>query len=116
MRKLFNISLFICILIFVTQSCAVKWTDAIQYGSVTKVSNIEVVNIEIRNKLIIVPITIEGKEYRFLFDTGAPFSISEELQENTNFNTVSKGNIVDSDYNRMGFRTATNIVNWLKLN
>ena len=85
---------------FVTQSCAVKWTDAIQYGSVTKASNIESVNIEIRNKLIVVPITIQGKEYRFLFDTGAPLSISEELQENTNFKTLSKGNIVDSDYNR----------------
>ena len=96
-------------MIFVTQSCAVKWTDAIQYGSVTKVSNIEVVNIEIRNKLIIVPITIEGKEYRFLFDTGAPFSISEELQENTNFKTVSKGNIVDSDYNRKK-------VKWVQVN
>jgi aspartyl protease len=96
-------------MIFVTQSCAVKWTDAIQHGSVTKVSNIEVVNIEIRNKLIIVPITIKGKEYRFLFDTGAPFSISEKLQENTNFKTVSKGNIVDSDYNRKK-------VKWVQVN
>ena len=96
-------------MIFVTQSCAVKWTDAIQYGSVTKVSNIEVINIEIRNKLIIVPISIKGKEYRFLFDTGAPFSISEELQENTNFKTVSKGNIVDSDYNRKK-------VKWVQVN
>jgi hypothetical protein len=109
MRKIFNISLLICIIIFVTQSCAVKWTDSIQYGSVTKVSNIEVVDVEIRNKLIIVPITIEGKEYRFLFDTGAPFSISEELQENTNFNTVSKGNIIDSDYNRKK-------VKWVQVN
>jgi len=96
-------------MIFVTQSCAVKWTDAIQYGSVTKVSNIEVINIEIRNNLIIVPITIKGKEYRFLFDTGAPFSISKELQENTNFKTVSKGNIVDSDYNRKK-------VKWVQVN
>lgn len=87
-------------MIFATQSCAVKWTDAIQYGSVTKGSNIEGVNIEIRNKLIIVPITINGKEYRFLFDTGAPFSISDKLQKNNNFKTVSKGNIVDSDNNR----------------
>lgn len=96
-------------MIFVTQSCAIKWTDAIQYGSVTEGSNIEVVNIKIRNKLIIVPITIKGKEYRFLFDTGAPFSISEELQENTNFKTVSKGNIVDSDYNRKK-------VKWVRIN
>jgi hypothetical protein len=96
-------------MIFVTQSCAVKWTDAIQYGSVTKVSNIEVVDVEIRNNLIIVPITIKGKEYRFLFDTGAPFSISKELQENTNFKTVSKGNIVDSDYNRKK-------VKWVRVN
>ncbi len=96
-------------MIFVTQSCAVKWTDTIQYGSVTKLSNIEVVSIEIRNKLIIVPIRIKEKEYRFLFDTGAPFSISEKLQENTNFKTVSEGNIVDSDYNRKK-------VKWVQVN
>ena len=100
MRYNHKILIFICFVVLLTQGCAVKWTDAIQYGSVTKRSNVEVVKIEIRNKLIIVPITIQGKEYRFLFDTGAPFSISEELQENTNFKTVSKGNIVDSDYNR----------------
>ncbi len=100
MKNIFKISLFICIIIFVTQGCSVQWTDAIRYGSVNQRSTTDIVNIEIRNKLIIVPITIQGKEYRFLFDTGAPFSISEQLQESTNFKTVSKGNIVDSDYNK----------------
>ena len=101
MRNNYSISIFICFLVFVTQGCSVKWTDAIKYGSVTNGNITENVNIEIRNKLIIVPITIGGKEYRFLFDTGAPLSISEKLQKNNSFKTVSKGNIVDSDYNRM---------------
>ena len=87
-------------MILVTQGCSVKWTEAIKFGSVTIGNTTEVIDIEIRNKLIIIPITIGGKEYRFLFDTGAPFSISEILQKNNDFKTLSKGNIVDSDNNR----------------
>jgi hypothetical protein len=47
-----------------------------------------------------VPVIIAGTTYRFLFDTGAPFSISRELQLTHSFKTVSRGNIIDSDHNR----------------
>ena len=100
MRNIYSTLVFICLTVLVTQSCSVKWTEAIQYGSVTNRNASEVVDIEIRKKLIIVPVTIGGKEYRFLFDTGAPFSVSDQLQKDNNFKIVSKGNIVDSDYNR----------------
>ena len=91
-------------MVLATQGCSVKWTESIKYGCVTNINAREVIDIEIRKKLIIVPITIGQKEYSFLFDTGAPFSISEKLQKNNNFRIVSKGNIVDSDYNRKKVR------------
>ena len=100
MRNIYSTLVFICLTVLVTQSCSVKWTEAIQYGSVANRNASEVVDIEIRKKLIIVPVTIGGKEYRFLFDTGAPFSVSDKIQKDNNFKIVSKGNIVDSDYNR----------------
>ncbi|WP_372801245.1 aspartyl protease family protein [Lutibacter sp.] len=101
MKNNYNILIFICLTVLLTQGCSVKWTESIKYGSVINNKNTtEVVDIEIRKKLIIVPITIKGKKYNFLFDTGAPFSISEEIQKKNNFKVVSKSNIVDSDYNR----------------
>ncbi|MDY2586372.1 aspartyl protease family protein [Winogradskyella aquimaris] len=108
MRYHHKILICICLTALLIQGCSVQWTDAIKYGSVTKRSATDIVNIDIRNKLIIVPITIKGKEYRFLFDTGAPFSISKKLQERTNFKTLSKGNIIDSDYNKKK-------VNWVQV-
>jgi hypothetical protein len=100
MRKIYNALVFICLMVLVTLGCSVKWTEALKYGSVTNRNASDVVDIEIRKKLIIVPVTIGGKEYRFLFDTGAPFSVSDQLQKDNNFKIVSKGNIIDSDYNR----------------
>lgn len=60
----------------------------------------DTVDMELHSGLIFVPITINGQIYRFLFDTGAPFSISNHLQKENNFKIVSKGNIIDSDHNR----------------
>jgi len=52
------------------------------------------------NNLIIVPLEINGKEYNFLFDTGAPTSISFEIQEEFDFKKVSQGTIRDTDRNK----------------
>lgn len=104
MRKSFSVLIFIGTLILITLSCKTKWTNAIDYGNVIYDNTRATVDIEINKKLIIVPITIQGKEYRFLFDTGAPLSISNKLQEELNFRIVSKGNIIDSDRNRKKVR------------
>ena len=98
--KQFKLLVRVAVLVLVTSSCSIKWTEAIQYGSVTQNNIKETVDIEIHKRLIIVPISIHGKEYRFLFDTGAPFSISNEIQRDNNFKIVSKGYIIDSDHNR----------------
>lgn len=100
MRNKFAILLLIGVLFHITYGCAVKWTEAIGAGEVTQNQFRETVNIEILNGLIFLPVIIEGKEYRFLFDSGAPFSISNHLQKNFAFKIVSKGNIKDSDHNK----------------
>ncbi|WP_103072165.1 retropepsin-like aspartic protease [Aquimarina sediminis] len=100
MRNSYNISILTGILIFATFGCSIKWTEAIRGGYVVNNEIKESVDIEIHNRLIIVPVIINKKKYRFLFDTGAPFSISNKLQKENNFKIISKGNIVDSDQNR----------------
>jgi hypothetical protein len=52
---------------------------------------------ETRYGLIILPVEIEGKIYDFLFDTGAPTSISKELQSSYQFKVVKKKKQIDSD-------------------
>ena len=79
----------------------VTWTEAIRYGQVASDSDRECFNIEVRNGLVFVPVTINGESYRFLWDTGALFSISEEIQQRMNFKTVAAGNLTDSDNNRI---------------
>jgi len=88
-------------LIVLFVGCSPKWQDVIQYGSIDKEDFHEILKVELRHGLIIVPIKLKGKTYRFLFDSGAPQSISEELQEEFNFKVVSSGNIKDTDNHRL---------------
>ena len=87
-------------LLVLTSSCTVKWTKAIRYGKVEQTNYHDSINITIENGLVFVPIQIGGQTYRFLLDSGAPFSVSKEIQNTYHFKTVSKGHIVDSDNNR----------------
>lgn len=87
-------------LLIIHTSCSVNWTTAIGYGKVGPTDFYETIDIEIENGLIFVPVRIGGNEYRFLFDSGAPFSISKELQNTFKYKVISKGHIVDSDNNR----------------
>jgi predicted aspartyl protease len=48
------------------------------------------------SNLIFVKVEIGGKEYRFLFDTGAPMVISKELQEEFQFKVISQNLVYDS--------------------
>lgn len=81
-------------------ACSMHWTTALKQGKTTKGTFSDTVSFELNHGMIIVPISINNKAYRFLFDSGAPFSISNELQNSLNYPKVSKGHIVDSDRNR----------------
>lgn len=85
---------------FLLYSCS-SWQKTIQYGSLQNETFEEAVGIEVINGLIVMPVVINGKTYRFLFDSGAPLSISDKLQDQFEYKTVSKGHMVDSDKNRV---------------
>lgn len=108
MRNKFTIRILIGFLIFITWGCSLKWTEVIRYGKVSHNEFRESVNLEIQNGLIFLPVTIRGKQYRFLFDSGAPVCISNQLQNEYTFKIVSKGNIIDSDHNKKK-------VNWVQV-
>ncbi len=80
--------------------CSVSWTKAIQYGSVVPAEFQDTVQFKVQNGLIFLDVKINGERFKFLYDTGAPFSISEEIQEEFSFKKVSSGHIKDSDHNR----------------
>lgn len=102
MKKLkvyFSIALLFAIFILLN-SCSTSWTTAIQWGSIVNSDFEETIDVEVERGLIIIPVKIHDKRYRFLFDNGATMSISEELQSEYNFQTVSTGHIVDSEKSR----------------
>jgi len=47
-------------------------------------------------RLIIVPVVINGRTYRFLFDTGAPMLVSTELAQELGLKKVARKNVRDS--------------------
>jgi hypothetical protein len=68
----------------------------------------ETVPFDFDSKFIILPVTINGKTYRFLYDTGAPFSISKAIQKELGFKQLKKSRMKDSDNNRAQ-------VSWVKV-
>lgn len=72
-----------------------------QHRGREKVEFNESVRTEVKLGLHIVPVELNGKRYRFLFDTGAPTSISMEVQNSLDFKVVDRGSIVDSDKNKI---------------
>lgn len=100
MIRRFAFQLCIALLLLQVTACTPSWTTAVRYGKTIDKPFSETVKTEIRNGLIIVPVQIAGNNYRFLFDSGALLSISEEIQQNMNYKEVSTGVLVDSDNNR----------------
>ncbi len=90
----------IFILLGLLIGCKTHWSKAVKYGSVPLESFYEVVDIDINSRLIFVPVEISGTTYRFLFDSGAPCSISQELQDELQFKNLRSGHIRDTDNNK----------------
>jgi predicted aspartyl protease len=81
-------------------SCALfqyaKVSKAIQSGSVSQANFKEVVHFKFINNQILIPVEIEGKTYDFLFDTGAPCCISDEMTSTIDLKKVGKNRLVDA--------------------
>ena len=58
-------------------------------GSIKQKKYLQKIPYEIMGEhLIIVPVTINGKTYNFLFDTGAPLTISDRLYKELNLGNL----------------------------
>lgn len=94
-----NYSVFAIILI-VSISCSKNISDTLNRGNLPDQQFTASTFTETKTGLLIVPVIIKGKEYHFIFDTGAPTSISKEIQEELNFKVINKKHIVDSEGNK----------------
>jgi hypothetical protein len=68
-------------------------------GTILQKKYYEVIQYESVYDKIIIPVTINGKNYRFLLDTGAPNLISNEVMQE--LNSVSTNNFNISDANNL---------------
>jgi hypothetical protein len=106
-KHLLSFISFRCGMLLLLSSCSVDWTKAISYGSIEQADFTETIDVDITNGVMILICKMNGKDYRFLFDTGAPFSISQELQDIYQFKTVSKGTLIDTDRNKIKINYVT---------
>jgi predicted aspartyl protease len=79
-------------------SCGIlKQVKFITKGRVAQKEFVVKVPFEYRFGLIVIKVSIDGKEYDFIFDTGSAYNvISEELAEKLGIESDSKNKIVDS--------------------
>ena len=71
-------------------------SELFQKGEVSKVPFLRKVDVEENVNLLIMQVEIEGKSYRFLFDTGAPNVVDDELAEALDLKTVHRSRVTDS--------------------
>lgn len=85
------------LLLLLHSGCKPLWITVIHRGQLQEANVREVVDVEILHGLMIVPVRIRGNTYRFLFDSGAPNSISRALQQELDFDIIGRGKIIDSN-------------------
>jgi hypothetical protein len=73
----------------------------LMYGGVVMQKDFhEVIDFDFSKRLPIIKATIQGEEYTFLLDTGAPNVLSKELAEKIKYKVVTSSNMNDSQGNR----------------
>lgn len=92
--KTFKIAIQVLV-VFVITSCT-SISKLYNSGSVPQEEFSGRIAFETMFDLIILPVEIEGKQYRFLFDTGAPMVISKELREQLELKAAAKSGVTDS--------------------
>jgi len=98
--KKYSAFFLLVLVLLMLYGCSVKWPEAMQRGKIAKTAFRQSIAFEEKMGLIIVSVQINGIAYRFLFDTGAPLSISDKVWQVFDFKVISNGHIVDSDNNR----------------
>jgi predicted aspartyl protease len=86
------------LIVFISQFCVAQNVD-FDKGTILQKKYYEVIQYESIYDKIIIPVTINGKNFRFLLDTGAPNLISNEVMQE--LNSVSTKNINVNDANKL---------------
>ena len=76
-----------------------KTSKLFSSGTWETTNAVEKIPVLFINDLPLISVTINGKDYVFLFDTGAPTVISTEIYEDLNLKPSKKSNINDSQGN-----------------
>ena len=83
-------------LFFISSCSSSKTKKLLQGGEVLQKEFKTEIPFEYRRGLIILKVNIEGKQYDFMLDTGAPNVISKELAQQLNYKNKVKRKVGDS--------------------
>lgn len=92
-------SLFL-FLIFCITAVSAQGKKFFEGGEVVLKNPVEKINLTFENELPLVKVSISGKNYQFLFDTGAPTVISTEVYDELNLKKKYKTKVGDSQKNK----------------
>lgn len=94
-----NIKSFLVLFLLLLTSCQQHIIGLFKKGEYIKTEEVVEVPFTIESGLIIIPVEIGEKTYRFLLDTGAPNVVSTELSEKLNFKKKRSIKTIDSQGN-----------------
>lgn len=99
-QRFIKLTAFVLFILIFFNSCVLSFSQLMRRGETINNDFEVTVKFDEYLGLVIVPVEINGKTYRFLFDTGATTGISSDLNEKLNNNTIFRGGLIDSDKNR----------------
>mgnify|MGYP006145728037 FL=1 len=88
---------FLTILIFLTSWSICSQEVNFNLGSTKEKNYFEEISYESVYDKVVIPVVINGKEFRFLLDTGAPNVISKKVLEELNLINTKKINVSDAN-------------------
>ena len=88
---------FLTILIFLTSWSICSQEVNFNLGSTKEKNYFEEISYESVYDKVVIPVAINGKEFRFLLDTGAPNVISKKVLEELNLVNTKKINVSDAN-------------------
>ena len=95
---------FTLIIIFFFASSILAQSITPNEGSIKQKRYLEKIPYQNKDGKLIVSVTINGKAYNFLFDTGATLSISDKLFKELNLDIITQKGVVDASGKREEMR------------
>jgi hypothetical protein len=92
--------IFLVFLAFTSLGCSSAFKKLMYGGEVRQKDFHERIDFDFSKRLPLIKATIQGEEYTFLLDTGAPNVLSKELAEKIQYKKVTSADIKDSQGNR----------------